>query len=92
MVQNLSPMLKLTTDKQTDRQTDKQTNRQDKNNMPPIIRSGGIIKTPPKTSITQRLRTELGWSVGVITVIQVQSGVVKPVYRYPTFPLTAKTM
>ena len=23
------------------RQTDKQTNRQDKNNMPPIIRSGG---------------------------------------------------
>ena len=31
-------MLKLTTDKQTD----KQTNRQDKNNMPPIIRSGGI--------------------------------------------------
>ena len=29
--------------KQTDRQTDKQTNRQDKNNMPPIIRSGGII-------------------------------------------------
>ena len=35
-------MLKLTTDKQTDRQTDKQTNRQDKNNMPPIIRSGGL--------------------------------------------------
>ena len=31
------------TDKQTDRQTDKQTDRQDKNNMPPIIRSGGII-------------------------------------------------
>ena len=30
--------LKLTTDKQTDKQTD----RQDKNNMPPIIRSGGI--------------------------------------------------
>ena len=26
------------------RQTDKQTNRQDKNNMPPIIRSGGIKK------------------------------------------------
>ena len=24
------------------RQTDRQTNRQDKNNMPPIIRSGGI--------------------------------------------------
>ena len=30
------------TNKQTDKQTDKQTNRQDKNNMPPIIRSGGI--------------------------------------------------
>ena len=28
--------------RQTDRQTDRQTNRQDKNNMPPIIRSGGI--------------------------------------------------
>ena len=27
-------------------------------------------KTPPKTSITQRLRTDLGWSVGVTTVIQ----------------------
>ena len=35
-------MLKLTTDKQTDEQTNKQTNRQDKNNMPLIIRSGGI--------------------------------------------------
>ena len=30
------------TNRQTDRQTDKQTDRQDKNNMPPIIRSGGI--------------------------------------------------
>ena len=30
------------TDKQRDRQTNKQTNRQDRNNMPPIIRSGGI--------------------------------------------------
>ena len=28
--------------RQTDRQTNRQTNRQDKNNMPPIIRSGGI--------------------------------------------------
>ena len=27
-------------------------------------------KTPPKTSITQRLRTDLGRSVGVTTVIQ----------------------
>ena len=43
-------MLKLTTDKQTDRQTDRQTDkqtdrqtdRQDKNNIPQIIRSGGI--------------------------------------------------
>ena len=37
---------KVKVDKQkvdnTDKQTDKQTNRQDKNNMPPIIRSGGI--------------------------------------------------
>ena len=32
----------MTTDKQTDRQTNKQTDRQDKNNMPPIIPSGGI--------------------------------------------------
>ena len=28
--------------RQTNKQTDRQTNRQDKNNMPPIIRSGGI--------------------------------------------------
>ena len=28
--------------RQTDKQTDKQTDREDKNNMPPIIRSGGI--------------------------------------------------
>ena len=27
-------------------------------------------KTPPKTSITQRLRTDLGRSVGVTTVIE----------------------
>ena len=27
-------------------------------------------KTPPKTSITQRLRTDLGWSIGVTTAIQ----------------------
>ena len=47
-VQNLQRRLKLTRDRQpnrqTDRQTNKQTNRQDKNNMPPIIRSGGIKK------------------------------------------------
>ena len=28
--------------RQTNRQADKQTDKQDKNNMPPIIRSGGI--------------------------------------------------
>ena len=45
-VQKLYRRLKLTTDrqtnKQTNRQTNKQTGRQDKNNMPPIIRSGSI--------------------------------------------------
>ena len=41
---------------------------------------------PPKTSITQRLRTDLGRSVGVTSH---PTGVVKPVYGYPTFPLTA---
>ena len=49
-IQKLKPRLKLTTDRQTDRQTNKQTDkqtnkqtdRQDKNNMPPINRSGGI--------------------------------------------------
>ena len=30
------------TDRQTNRQTNRQTDREDKNNMPPIIRSGGI--------------------------------------------------
>ena len=39
-----------------------------------------------KTSITQRLRTDLGRSVGVTSH---QTGVVKPVYWYLTFPLTA---
>ena len=29
-------------------------------------------KTQPKTSITQRLRTNLGWSVGVTTAIQLE--------------------
>ena len=43
-------------------------------------------QTPPKTSITQRLRTDLGRSVGVTSH---PTGVVKPVYGYPTFPLTA---
>ena len=43
-------------------------------------------QTPPKTSITQRLRTDTGRSVGVTSH---PTGVVKPVYGYPTFPLTA---
>ena len=43
-------------------------------------------QTPPKTSITQRLRTDLGRSVGVTSH---PTSVVKPVYGYPSFPLTA---
>ncbi|KAH3861075.1 hypothetical protein DPMN_024003 [Dreissena polymorpha] len=35
-------MLSFGTDRQTDRQKDRQTGRQDKNNKPPIYRSGGI--------------------------------------------------
>ena len=42
-----------------------------------------------KTSITQRLRTDIGRSVGVTSH---PTGVVKPVYGYPTFPLTAKAV
>ena len=45
------------------------------------------IKTPPKNSITQRLRTDLGRSVGVTAVNP--TGVVKPGYERSTFPLTA---
>ena len=47
-------------------------------------------KTPPKTSITQRLRTDIGRSVGV--TIAHPTGVVKAVYGIPTFPLTAKAV
>ena len=43
-------------------------------------------QTPPKTLITQRLQTDLGRSVGVTSH---PTGVVKPVYGYPTFLLTA---
>ena len=50
---------------------------------------GQHTQTPPKTSITQRLRTDLGRSVGVTSN---QTGVVKPVYGIPTFPLTAKAV
>ena len=48
---------------------------------------GQHTQTPPKTSITQQLRTDLGRSVGVTSN---PTGVVKPVYGIPTFPLTAK--
>ena len=47
-------------------------------------------KTPPKTSITQRLRTDLGRSVGGND--SHPTGVAKPVYGIPTFPLTAKAV
>ena len=49
---------------------------------------GQHTQTPPKTSITQRLRTDLGRSVGVTSN---PTGVVKPVYGIPTFPLTVKS-
>ena len=47
-------------------------------------------KTPPKTLITQRLRTDLGRSVGGND--SYPTGVVKPVYGIPTFPLTAQAV
>ena len=46
-------------------------------------------QTPPKITITQRLRTDLGRSVWVTSH---PTGVVKPVYGYQTFPLTTKAM
>ena len=46
------------------------------------------MKTPPRTSIAQRLRTDLGRSVGVTAVNP--TGVVKRVYERSTFPLAAK--
>ena len=48
------------------------------------------ITTPPNTSISQRLRTDLGRSVGVTAVNP--TGAVKPVYVRTTFPLTATTV
>ena len=45
------------------------------------------IKNATKTSITQRLRTDLGRSVGLTAVYP--TGMVKPVYVRTTFPLTA---
>ena len=46
------------------------------------------IKTKPKTSITQRLQTDLGRSVGVTAIKP--TDVVKPVYERSTLLLTAK--
>ena len=46
-------------------------------------------ETPPKTSITQRLQTDLGRSVWVTSP---PTCVVKPIYGYPTFPLAAKAI
>ena len=43
--------------------------------------------TPTKTSIAQRLRTDLGRSIGLTAVNP--TGVVKPLYYRSTFPLTA---
>ena len=48
---------------------------------------GQHTQTPPKTSIAQRLRTDLGRSVGVTSN---PTGVVKPVYGIPTFPITKR--
>ena len=36
----------------------------------PLKKQRDKRKMPPKTSITQRLRTDLGWSVGETTAIQ----------------------
>ena len=47
-------------------------------------------KTPPKTSITQRLRTDLGRWVGVTIGTQLQW--LNRFCRIPTFPLTAKAV
>ena len=47
-------------------------------------------KTQPKTSITQRLRTNVGRSLEVPTATQLC--VVKQVYGIQTFPLTAKVV
>ena len=48
-------------------------------------RQSGNTKTPPKTSITQRLRTDLGLSVGITTVIQLLW--LNRFAGRPTFPL-----
>ena len=45
--------------------------------------------TPQKASITQRMQTDLGRSLGVTSH---PTGALKPVYGYPTFPITAKAL
>ena len=50
--------------RQTNRQTDKQTDRQDKNNMPPIIRSGGI-----KIHVAVADKTTEGCLIQVISLL-----------------------
>ena len=47
-------------------------------------------KTPSKTSITQRLRTDLGRSVGGND--SHPTGVLKPVNGIPTLPLTTRVV
>ena len=47
-------------------------------------------KVPPKTSITQRLRTDLGRSGGGND--SHPTDVIKPVYGIPSFSLTAKAV
>ena len=49
---------------------------------------GQHTQTPPKTSITQRLRTDLGRSVGVTSN---PTGVVKPGLRDPNLPTNHKS-
>ena len=60
---------------------------------PPILTENSKTKgqhtNATKTLITQRLRTDLGRSVGVTSH---PTCVVKPVYGYPTFPLIAKAV
>ena len=46
-------------------------------------------QTPPKSSITQRLWNDSGRLVGVTSH---PTGVIKPVYGYPTLPLTTKAV
>ena len=51
-----------------------------------VIRAGDNTKNATKSSITQRLRTDLGWSVGVTTATRL---VWLTWFPGPTFPLPA---